>query len=156
MRPFVEPPARSPSRNFLHEHSLSLATALMLICWVVLYRGADPDTHLGAFYGNAIADWIGTLLIIMATKWLFEKGSMESRPVPMHLRGRLRAFFVSHSLTIFVIITGLGWVSLYSTVNPMDKWGQVVGNIVSEWGQVLGTILFTKVLIERGSKESRS
>ena len=124
--------------------------------WILLYRQADPETHLGAFYGNAIADWSGTLLIVMATKWLFEQGSTESRPVPRHFGNRIREFLESHSLTLFVIATGLGWIALYSAVNPMEKWGQVVGNIVSEWGQVLGTILFTKVLLERGSKESRA
>lgn len=149
-------PSRSPYVEFLHDHSLSLVSALFLALWILLYRQADPETHLGAFYGNAIADWSGTLLIVMATKWLFEQGSTESRPVPRHFGNRICEFLESHSLTLFVIATGLGWIALYSAVNPMEKWGQVVGNIVSEWGQVLGTILFTKVLLERGSKESRA
>ncbi|MGE5710191.1 MAG: hypothetical protein ACM34B_08385 [Nitrospira sp.] len=146
---------RSALRRFVHNHSLTLVSVLILGAWVILYRRADPQTHLGAFYGNAIADWSGTVLIVMATKWLFEKGSIESRTMPRHFKNRLREFLTSHSLTLFVVGTGIGWIVLYSALNPMDKWGEVVGNIVSEWTQVLGMVLFTKVLIERGSKESR-
>lgn len=143
-------------RRFLHDHSLTLVSLLILGAWIVLYRHADPETHIGAFYGNAIADWSGTVLIVMATKWLFEKGSVESKKAPRHFKNRLRKFLVEHSLTLFIIATGIGWIVLYRALNPMDKWGQVVGNIVSEWSQVLGMVLFTKVLVERGSKESRA
>jgi hypothetical protein len=146
---------RSALRHFVHNHSLTLVSVLILGTWVILYRQADPRTHLGSFYGNAIADWSGTVLIVMATKWLFEKGSTESRTMPRHFKNRLHEFLISHSLTLFVVVTGIGWIVLYSALNPMDKWGEVVGNIVSEWTQVLGMVLFTKVLIERGSKESR-
>ena len=147
---------RSALRHFVHDHSLTLVSALILGTWVILYLQADPQTHFGAFYGNAIADWSGTVLIVIATKWLFEKGSTESRRMPRHFKNRVREFLISHSLTLFVVATGIGWIVLYSALNPMDKWGEVVGNIVSEWTQVLGMILFTKVLIERGSKESRA
>lgn len=141
--------------RFLHDHSLTLVSLLVLGLWIILYRRADPETHVGAFYGNAIADWSGTVLIVMATKWLFERGSTESKKAPRHFKNRLREFLVEHSLTLFIIASGVGWIALYSALNPMDKWGQVVGNIVSEWSQVLGMVLFTKVLVERGSKESR-
>jgi hypothetical protein len=141
--------------RFLHDHSLTLVSLLVLGLWIILYRRADPETHVGAFYGNAIADWSGTVLIVMATKWLFEKGSTESKKAPRHFKNRLREFLVEHSLTLFIIASGIGWIALYSELNPMNKWGQVVGNIVSEWSQVLGMVLFTKVLVERGSKESR-
>lgn len=146
---------RHAIRRFLHDHSLTLVSLLVLGLWIILYRRADPETHIGAFYGNAIADWSGTVLIVMATKWLFEKGSTESKKAPRHFKNRLREFLVEHSLTLFIIASGIGWIALYSALNPMDKWGQVVGNIVSEWSQVLGMVLFTKVLVERGSKESR-
>lgn len=146
---------RHAIRRFLHDHSLTLVSLLVLGLWIILYRRADPETHVGAFYGNAIADWSGTVLIVMATKWLFEKGSTESKKAPRHFKNRLREFLVEHSLTLFIIASGIGWIALYSALNPMDKWGQVVGNIVSEWSQVLGMVLFTKVLVERGSKESR-
>lgn len=146
---------RHAIRRFLHDHSLTLVSLLVLGLWIILYRRADPETHVGAFYGNAIADWSGTVLIVMATKWLFERGSAESKKAPRHFKNRLREFLVEHSLTLFIIASGIGWIVLYSALNPMDKWGQVVGNIVSEWSQVLGMVLFTKVLVERGSKESR-
>ena len=146
---------RHAIRRFLHDHSLTLVSLLVLGMWIILYRQADPETHVGAFYGNAIADWSGTVLIVMATKWLFERGSTESKKAPRHFKNRLREFLVEHSLTLFIIASGIGWIALYSALNPMDKWGQVVGNIVSEWSQVLGMVLFTKVLVERGSKESR-
>ena len=151
----IKPERRQPLRHFLHDHSLTLASLLILGLWVMLYRQADPDTHVGAFYGNAIADWSGTVLLVVATKWLFEKGSVESRKMPRHFKNRVREFVLAHSLTLFVLVTGIGWIVLYSVLNPTDKWGQVVGNIVSEWSQVLGMVLFTKVLVERGSKESR-
>ena len=59
-----------------------------------------------------------------------------------------------HSLSIFLLITGLGWVALYVRMDSEAKWGQVVGNIVSEWTQIFGLVLLTKRLIERHSKES--
>ncbi len=143
-------------RHFVHDHSLTLVSVLILCTWLILYWWADPETHLGAFYGNAVADWSGTVLIVMATKWLFEKGSTESRRMPRHFKNKVREFLIAHSLTLFVVGTGIGWIVLYGALDPMDKWGEVVGNVVSEWTQVLGMILFTKVLIERGSKESRA
>ncbi|MBA2744167.1 MAG: hypothetical protein H0U43_07675 [Chthoniobacterales bacterium] len=44
------------------------------------YRMLDPATHLGAFFGNAIADCSGSVVIILGTKFLYEVGSAESRP----------------------------------------------------------------------------
>ncbi len=146
----------SPIRRFVHNHSLTLVSVVILITWVILYGQADPETRFGAFFGNAVADWSGTVLIVMATKWLYEKGSVESRKMPRHFKNRVGGFLIAHSLTLFVVVTGIGWIVLYSTLSPMDKWGEVVGNIVSEWTQVLGMILFTKVLIEQGSKESHA
>ena len=146
---------QSSLARFLYDHSLTFVSLMVLGLWIVLYYEADPTTHTGAFFGNAIADWSGTVLIVFATKWLFEKGSAESKKVPRGVRSQVGRLLVTHSLTIFIVLTGVGWIILYRTVDPMDKWGQVVGNIVSEWSQVLGMVLFTKVLIERGSKESR-
>src|SRR5437868_1121640 len=48
--------ARTRNDSFLHRHSLSLVSSLILLCWIVLYSRFDPDTHWGAFFGNAIAD----------------------------------------------------------------------------------------------------
>ena len=141
--------------NFLHEHSLSLVAGGFLALWVVLYAISDPDTHLGSFFGNSVADWTGVLVLVVGTKFLFERGSEESKPVHSH-GGKLHRFLVEHSLTIVLVGSGLAWAFLYSRVEATSKWGQVVGNIVSEWVQILGLALLTKGLIERGSEESRS
>jgi len=62
-------------------------------------------------------------------------------------------FLREHSLTIFLVITGAGWVLAFRAMDPTSRWGQVVGNIVSEWTQILGLVLMTKRFIEIGSKE---
>jgi hypothetical protein len=146
---------RSPLAHFFHEHSLSLAAVALLALWTILYWHANPETHLGAFYGNAIADWSGSVVIILGTKFLLEVGSVESKPVHTHFRNHLRNFIVRHSLLLFLIITGVGWALLYARMDANSKWGQVVGNIVSEWIQMGGLVFLTKRLIERGSKESK-
>lgn len=66
------------------------------------------------------------------------------------MREKLR----EHSLSIFLLITGVCWAILYGFVDSESKWGQVVGNIVSEWTQLLGLVLLTKGLFEPHSKES--
>ena len=60
-----------------------------------------------------------------------------------------------HSLTIFLVLTGLGWAVLFLRVDPENKWGTVVSNIMSEWSQQIGLVVLTKKLIESGSKESQ-
>jgi len=147
-----------PLRNesFLRVHSLSLVTLAILILWVGLYIFSDPNKHAGAFFGNAIADWSGTLVVIVGTKYLLERRSAESLPVKGHVRGAFQDFVRAHSLSIFLVLTGLGWLALYMHMDATSKWGQVVGNIVSEWLQTLGLVLMTKKLLERGSKESRA
>jgi hypothetical protein len=59
-----------------------------------------------------------------------------------------------HSLTIFLVLTGLAWAVLFLRVDPESKWGTVVSNITSEWSQQIGLVVLTKKLIESGSKES--
>ena len=140
--------------NFFREHSLSLVAAGILIAWIALYSGSSPDSHVGAFFGNAIADWSGVLVMVFATKFLFEKDSAESRPPPQHVLHSIRNTLLDHSLSVFLVLTGVGWVALYASMRADSKWGQVVGNIVSEWTQLLGLVVLTKRLIERGSKES--
>jgi len=90
----------------------------------------------------------------LATKYMYEKGSAESRRPPKDVLGSVFERLRDHSLTIFLLLTGAGWVFVYASVESESKWGQVVGNIVSEWTQILGLVLMTKVLIERRSKES--
>ena len=142
--------------SFWSRHGLSIVTAGILLLWTALYLGADPDTRWGAFFGNAIADWTGLLVTILATKWLREINSAESRKVkkPRLLPVNFHEFCHEHSLLIFLLVTGAGWVFAFMRMQPNEKWGQVVGNIVSEWTQVLGIVVLTKGLVEVGSKES--
>src|SRR5213082_2526016 len=147
--------ARRHRHRFLHRHSLSLTTAAILLLWTVLYIYADPGTHLGSFFGNAIADWSGVLVTVLATKHMYEKGSAESRKPPHEPVNRILAALEDHSLTIFLVVTGAGWIILFNKMDSNSKWGQVVGNIVSEWTQIIGLVLLTKKFLERGSKESR-
>lgn len=140
-------------KKFLRRHSLSLAALGIVILWIVLYRHSDQNTHIGSFFGNAIADWTGVLVTILATKFLYEKGSRESRQPKGILPSMVMEFLHEHSLTIFLVLSGIGWVVMFKGMNPNGKWGQVVGNIVSEWTQILGLVLLTKRLMEVGSKE---
>ena len=127
----------------------------MLLSWVLLYSGANPNTHWGAFFGNAIADWSGLFVTVVATKYLYEVGSAESRKPPHKFLSPISRILQRHSLTLFLLATGAVWVILFAHSDPNSKWGQVVGNIVSEWTQTLGLLLMTKKLIETHSKESR-
>jgi len=143
-------------KSFIREHSLSLASAVIVFTWIVLYIFSDPNTHFGSFFGNAIADWSGVLVTVLATKCFYEKGSAESRKVPRTLLAPLAEALRDHSLTIFLVITGIGWVVLFAKMSATSKWGQVVGNIVSEWTQIFGMVILTKRLIEKHSKESQN
>ena len=146
---------RRQKRGFLHEHSLSIASVFILSLWIILYIFSNPSTHLGSFFGNAIADWSGVVVTVLATKYLYEKNSAESRPCPKdHSLSPVREWLRDHSLSLFLLVTGIGWVVWFSRMDPNEKWGQVVGNIVSEWTQIFGLVLLTKRMIERHSKES--
>lgn len=147
---------RKPNRNdFLHKHSLSIATGLILATWIILYIRSDAETHWGSFFGNAVADWTGLLITVLATKYFYEIGSPESRRPPHRLLRPIARLLEDHSLTLFLIVTGAVWIRLFVTSDPTSKWGQVVGNIVSEWTQILGMVVLTKHLLESHSKESR-
>jgi hypothetical protein len=147
---------RRANSGFARRHGLGAAVAAILCLWLVLYMRSDPQTHLGAFYGNATADWLGSLIIVVATKYFYEIGSGESRrPHPVTRSALVRAL-IDHSLTLLLIVTGAAWAVAYARMDANGKAGQVVGNIVSEWTQVLGLVVMTKYLGERGSKEGRS
>jgi hypothetical protein len=145
-------PSRNPSQ-FLRKHSLSLTALGVVVLLIALYCRSNPSTHLGSFFGNAIADWTGVFVTILMTKHLYEKGSSESKQPKGKLPSAVMEFLREHSLTVFLLITGIAWVVAFRAMNPGSKWGQVVGNIVSEWTQILGLVLMTKRLIEVGSKE---
>jgi hypothetical protein len=142
-------------RSFIRRHSLSIASITILVIWIVLYRASDQHTHAGSFFGNAIADWSGVVVTVLATKFLYERGSSESRKPPRE-RNAFIQVLIDHSLSIFLLLTGIAWVALYLAVDSESKWGQVVGNIVSEWTQIFALVLMTKRLIEAHSKESDS
>ena len=142
-------------KSFLHRHSLGLASLAVLILWIILYSFSNSQTHWSAFFGNAIADWTGVAVTVFATKYLYEKGSAESRHPHREPRTPLRRFFYDHSLLIFLVPTGLIWTAIFLRSRVDSKWGgEVVGNIVSEWTQLVGLVVMTKRLVEQHSKES--
>lgn len=145
---------RTRHPSFLRDHSLSIACSILLLTWVGMYNRSNPSTHWGAFFGNAIADWTGVLVTIIATKYFYEKGSSESKRPSSGSLVPLRRFLHQHSLSVFLVVTGIGWVLLFAHMQTQGKWGQVVGNIVSEWTQQFGMVILTKKLIERHSAES--
>ncbi len=126
----------------------------ILVLWIVLYCFGDPSTHWGSFFGNAIADWTGVVVTVYATKHLYEKGSAESRRPEPKLLTPVLSFLREHSLTVFLVITGVVWIVIFARSDSESKWGQVAGNIVSEWTQIIGVVLLTKHLMEWHSKES--
>ena len=146
---------RTRQHSFLSDHSLSIVSGAILLLWIVLYSISNPNTHWGSFFGNAIADWTGLVVTVIATKFMYEVGSAESRNPPHRFLRPIWNVLQQHSLTIFLLITGAGWVIAFVRSNPSSKWGQVVGNIVSEWTQILGLLVMTKKLLETHSKESR-
>ncbi len=137
---------------FFRRHSLSLTALGAVLLLVLAYVRSNPETHLGSFFGNAIADWTGLLVTIVMTKYLYEKGSAESRQPKGEVPSRILELLREHSLTLFLVVTGIAWIIAFRGMDPGSKWGQVVGNIVSEWTQILGFVLMTKRLIEVGSK----
>src|SRR6185312_7963038 len=84
---------KSRKKGFLAHHSLSIACVGVLILWIVLYSRSDPRTHWGSFFGNAIADWSGVVVTVLATKYLYEKGSAESRRPRPRYQNRLLEWF---------------------------------------------------------------
>jgi len=148
------PDKSSSQASFIRRHSLGVASVSILTLWILLYCVSNPSTHVGSFFGNAIADWTGVVVTVLATKYMYEKGSAESRRPKDAGLSPLRKLLRDHSLSLFLVITGIGWVVLYASMNSEAKWGQVVGNIVSEWTQIFGMVLLTKRLIEPHSKES--
>ena len=146
-------PSKRRSTPFLRNHSLSLTALGVVLLLIVLYTQSNPATHLGSFYGNAIADWTGVFVTVVMTKYLYEKGSKESKQLKGKVSSAVIEFLREHSLTVFLVVTGTGWIMAFRVMSPASRWGQVVGNLVSQWTQILGLVLMTKRLIEIGSKE---
>ncbi len=83
-------------------------------------------------------------MTVVATKYLYERGAAESRPPPKNLQASAWQKLTDHSLSLFLLVTGLCWVGVYLHADPESKWGQVVGNVLSEWTQILALVLMTK------------
>src|SRR5271157_5763156 len=145
--------SKAAPKSFLRKHSLGLAALGIVVTLIVAYTRADPSTHLGSFFGNAIADWSGVLVTVILTKHLHERGSAESKNPTSTWKSPTLEFLRSHSLTVFLVITGAAWAFAFSRMDANSRWGQVVGNLVSEWTQILGLVWMTKILMEVGSKE---
>ena len=60
-------------------------------------------------WGNAIAGWSGSVVIVFGPKVLYEAGSSESKPVKSKERPVWLNTLHRHSLLIFIIVTGIGW-----------------------------------------------
>lgn len=143
---------RSRKRPWFVRHSLSIVSLVLLALWIAGYVWLDPKTRLSAFCGNAIADWSGSVVLILGTKFLYEIGSAESKRVRRHSANPGLEFLREHSLLIFLGLTGIGWTVLFLKMTPDGRWGQVVGNLVSEWVQMAGLVFLTKRLVEVGAK----
>jgi hypothetical protein len=146
---------KKKNQTFFERHGLTIVTGSILILWIILYSVSDEKRHLGSFFGNAIADWTGVVVMVLATKHLYEKGSGESKKPRGTLPNRILGTMRAHSLSIFLAVTGAMWIAIYAHADSESKWGEVAGNIVSEWTQILGLVLLTKKLVETGSKESQ-
>jgi len=144
---------KTPS-GFFARHSLTIVVFAIWLLWLMLYSASDPQTHLGSLFGNSIADWLGMLAFVVATKYFSEVGSKESREPRPHWHNRLWDSISRHSLSLVIIGTGVVWAMVYARSDPDGRAGQVYGNIVSEWGQLLALVLMTKYFREEGSKES--
>jgi hypothetical protein len=153
--PSIVENTKSSSSSFVRRHSLSLSAAVLVLIWTALYVGSDPATHWGAFFGNAIADWAGVVVTVLGTNYLYERKAPVKPGAKSSLWARARHFLHNHSLTVFLLVTGIGWVALYLRLHPEDKWGQVAGSLVSEWTQTLGMVVMSKRLIERKAQDGR-
>jgi hypothetical protein len=122
--------------------------------WLILYAASDPNSHAGAFYGNAIADWSGAWVIIIVTKYLHEKGSTESRPFLDRAKTPIARFLAEHTLSLFLFACCAVCGVTFWHMDPNSRWGTVAGNLLSQFIQLFGLVLLTKKLFEKGSKES--
>jgi hypothetical protein len=145
---------RRRRRAFFADHGLTVAVALLVVVWIALYAASDDETHLGAFFGNSIGDWLGVLAIVIVTKYFREAHTPESRRTLPRRGGPVTRALYAHSLTLVLVATWLIWIALDLRASPTSRSGQVYANITSEWGQLIGLVVLTKYVRERGSKDS--
>jgi len=100
---------KTKNQTFFERHGLTVVTSCILLTWIVLYSVSDEKKHIGSFFGNAIADWTGVVVMILATKHLYERGSSESKEPKRKLPIRFLETLREHSLTVFLLITGIVW-----------------------------------------------
>src|SRR5271168_243517 len=148
-------PSLTGVRAFLHRHALSAVAGAILVLWVVLYFPANPDTHWGSFFGNAIADWSGVVASIICTRILYERGAPGCRHRKAKDANPVIRWVKNHTLTVFFGVTLILWIILFAEMSATSKWGQVVGNVVSEWTQILGMIWLTKMFYEEQVKKHK-
>jgi hypothetical protein len=144
---------RRARRGFFADHGLTVAVALLVLVWIALYAASDDRTHLGAFVGNCVGDWLGVLAIVIVTKYFREAHTPESRRARATRGGPVARVLHAHSLTLVLAATWLVWIALDLHASPTSRSGQVYSNITSEWGQIIGLVVLTKYLRERGSKD---
>jgi hypothetical protein len=145
-------PSWNECRRLWRYHSLGLVILAILALWIDLYWHSNPNSHLGTFFGNAIADWLGAWIILMVTKFLHERGSTQSRPFEDLATTPFTRFLSEHSLSLFLLICCTVSAVLFFRMDPASRWGAVAGNILSQFVQLLGLVLLTKKLFERNSK----
>ena len=57
------------------------------------------------------------------TKFLYEKGSAESKQPKGILPSAVLEFLREHSLTLFLVVTGIGWVVAFRAMDPEQQVG---------------------------------
>ena len=147
---------RRRKQSFLYRHSLSFVAIGLLIVWIIGYRLFHPKTHLGAFFGNAIAHWSGSVVIILGTKFLYEVGSAESRLVKGKERFAWLNILHRHSADLYH--RDRHWLDHFISTNERrQQMGPGRGQHRVRMGSDgrLGVFL-TKRLVEIGSWESSS
>lgn len=69
---------------------------------------------------------------------------------------RLKPGFTKrHGLSLVAASVLVLWIVLYSISNSQKHWGSFFGNAIADWTGVLATVLATKHLYEKGSRESK-
>ena len=96
----------------------------LVLLLIVLYRWSNPSTHLGSFFGNAIADWTGVFVTVVMTKFLYEKGSAESKQPKGNLAFKRLEFLREHSLTMILLVSpAVGWVVAFRAMDSEQQVG---------------------------------
>jgi len=114
---------RRKPQQFLRKHSLSLAALGVVVLLFALYRGSNPATHIGSFFGNAIADWTGVFVTVVMTKYLYEKGSAESKQPKGKVPSAAVEFLREHSLTLVLVIYRHRLGAGIQAMDPREQMG---------------------------------